>query len=64
MVEGTDATNERGKKASRTCNSFWNPQDPIEEYDIDEFLLGMSSQVTEKEDAIITEDLRGELCIV
>ena len=48
------------KQAVRTCNSYWNPQDPIAEYDIDDFILGMSSQVTEREDTIITPDLRGK----
>lgn len=58
-IKGSGKTDEEGKEATRTCNSFWNPQDPIAEYDIDEFILGMSGQVTEREDAIITEDLRG-----
>ena len=59
-TEASESTKEGpGKPAVRTCNSFWNPQDPIAEYDIDDFLLGMSSQITEKEDSIITEDLRG-----
>lgn len=55
---------EIGKQAVRTCNSYWNPQDPVAEYDIDDFILGMSSQVTEREDTIITPDLRGMLRIL
>ncbi|XP_022093825.1 dual oxidase 2-like isoform X3 [Acanthaster planci] len=42
----------------RTCNSFWNPQLPIREYDIENFLMGMASQITEREDNIITIDLQ------
>ena len=34
---------------------------PIRESDIEEFLMGMSTQVAEKEDNIITPDLRGRL---
>lgn len=49
-----------GKQALRTCNVYWNPQEPIDDYDIDELILGMSSQVTEREDTIITPDLRGK----
>ncbi|XP_035667433.1 dual oxidase 2-like isoform X1 [Branchiostoma floridae] len=55
----------------RTCNSYWNSVEPHEEgfkaedvapFDgMAEFLLGMSSQVTEREDNIITEDLRGRV---
>ncbi|XP_078655544.1 dual oxidase 2-like isoform X2 [Branchiostoma floridae x Branchiostoma belcheri] len=55
----------------RTCNSYWNSVDPHEEgfkaegvapFDgVEEFLLGLSSQVTEREDNIITEDLRGRV---
>ncbi|XP_014663461.1 PREDICTED: dual oxidase 2-like [Priapulus caudatus] len=48
-----------GHKGLRTCNTFWNPQESIRENDIDELLLGMASQVTEREDNIITPDLRG-----
>lgn len=60
MVIGSALTQEEGKKAVRTCNSYWNPQESVTEYDIDDFLLGMSSQVAEKEDAIVAEDLRGK----
>ncbi|XP_030832129.1 dual oxidase 1 isoform X2 [Strongylocentrotus purpuratus] len=47
-----------GNHGVRTCNSFWNPQHSVREHDIEEFLLGMASQVTEREDNIITEDLQ------
>jgi dual oxidase len=32
----------------------------IEETDIDEILMGMASQITEREDNIVTPDLRGD----
>ncbi|XP_071952320.1 dual oxidase 1-like [Antedon mediterranea] len=48
-----------GHHGIRTCNSYWNPQVPILEHDIEPILLGMASQITEREDNIITEDLRG-----
>ncbi|XP_046845729.1 dual oxidase 2-like isoform X2 [Xenia sp. Carnegie-2017] len=53
------------KTGIRTCNSYWNPQVPIMEkngddyIDIEGFLRGMASQNAEREDNIITEDLRG-----
>ncbi len=45
----------------RTCNSFWNPQVPIRPTNVDPFYLGMASQATEREDTIITSDLRGNV---
>ena len=50
-----------GHFAIRTCNSFWNPQVPISETNVDPLYLGMSSQATEREDTIITPDLRGKV---
>ena len=54
-------TADTGHFAIRTCNSFWNPQVPISETNVDALYLGMSSQATEREDTIITPDLRGKV---
>ena len=45
----------------RTCNSYFNPQVPIRATNVDPFYLGLSSQRTEREDFIITPDLRGNV---
>ena len=45
----------------RTCNSFWNPQVTVSQTNVDPFYLGMASQATEREDTIITPDLRGKV---
>ncbi|XP_065176843.1 dual oxidase 1-like [Sycon ciliatum] len=48
--------------AFRTCQSYWNSPDHLSEDNgdaVDELLLGMSKQVCEREDNIVTEDLRG-----
>ncbi|PIO73712.1 hypothetical protein TELCIR_04307 [Teladorsagia circumcincta] len=37
----------------------WNAQDVVQEYSVDEFILGMVSQVSEAEDVVVVEDLRG-----
>ena len=50
-----------GHFAIRTCNSFWNPQVPVSETNVDPLYLGMASQATEREDTIITPDLRGKV---
>ena len=47
----------------RTCNAYWNPQVPIRETDVDPMYLGMASQAGEREDTIITPDLRGKVCV-
>ena len=44
-------------KYDNTC-SF---QEAVNESDIDEILMGMASQITEREDMIITPDLRGNV---
>jgi dual oxidase len=45
----------------RTCNSYFRPAEIFDEYtsSFKDLVLGMVSQLTEKEDHIITEDLRG-----
>lgn len=52
----------------RTCNIFWRPQEPLTRkddengfIDIDRVLMGMSVQMSEAEDNIIVEDLRGNV---
>jgi len=47
--------------AVRTCNAYWNPQVTVSETNVDPFYLGMASQATEREDTIITPDLRGNV---
>ncbi|XP_066491545.1 dual oxidase 2 [Tiliqua scincoides] len=46
--------------ALRLCNSYWGRENPNlqKPEDTDELVLGMSSQVAEKEDSIVVEDLR------
>ena len=56
-----DRPGNTGHFAIRTCNSFWNPQVPISETNVDPMYLGMASQATEREDTIITPDLRGKV---
>ena len=47
--------------APRTCNQYWNPTVTISTTNVDSFYLGMASQKTEREDFIITPDLRGRV---
>ncbi|XP_076806582.1 dual oxidase 2-like [Clavelina lepadiformis] len=47
-----------GKPALRLLNTFWNSHEAINEFDIDKLLMGMSSQIAEKEDNVITPDIR------
>ena len=45
----------------RTCNAYWNPQVTIRDTNVHPFYLGMASQKVEREDTIITPDLRGKV---
>lgn len=47
--------------APRTCNQYWNPTVTTTETNVDPFYLGMASQRCEREDFIITPDLRGSV---
>ncbi|OZC08712.1 FAD-binding domain protein [Onchocerca flexuosa] len=47
-----------GYPALRLCQNWWNAQDIVQEYSVDEIVLGMASQIAENEDFIIVEDLR------
>ncbi|KFR02023.1 Dual oxidase 2 [Nipponia nippon] len=48
--------------AMRLCNSYWSREDTglqqAEDVDVDNLLLGMSSQIAEREDNIVVEDLQ------
>ena len=50
-----------GAPAFRMCNSYFEPNEVIDEYDnsTEELWLGMSSQLCEREDNVVVEDLRG-----
>ncbi|KAI1729776.1 heme peroxidase domain-containing protein [Ditylenchus destructor] len=47
-----------GYPALRLCQNWWNAQDIVQEYSVDEIVLGMASQIAEDEDNIVVEDLR------
>uniref|UniRef100_A0A1I8BWQ4 NAD(P)H oxidase (H2O2-forming) n=1 Tax=Meloidogyne hapla TaxID=6305 RepID=A0A1I8BWQ4_MELHA len=47
-----------GFPALRLCQNWWNAQDIVREYSVDEIVLGMASQIAEDEDHIVVEDLR------
>lgn len=50
-----------GFPALRLCQNWWNAQDIVRGYTVDEIVLGMASQIAEEEDNIVVEDLRGTL---
>ncbi|WKX98615.1 hypothetical protein Q1695_013921 [Nippostrongylus brasiliensis] len=47
-----------GFPALRLCQNWWNAQDIVQEYTVDEIILGMASQLCEADDLIVVEDLR------
>ncbi|XP_071748300.1 dual oxidase isoform X2 [Lepeophtheirus salmonis] len=50
-----------GGPAMRLCSTWWDSQDEINEDAVEEILLGLSSQISEKEDAILCSDVRNKL---
>ncbi|XP_072201624.1 dual oxidase 2 isoform X2 [Excalfactoria chinensis] len=43
----------------RLCNSYWSRESTgMQQEDVDDLLLGMSSQIAEREDSIVVEDLQ------
>lgn len=49
-----------GFGALRLCQHWWNSQDTVQTFSVEEFVLGMASQIAEAEDNIVVEDLRGD----
>ncbi|PAV57045.1 hypothetical protein WR25_26113 [Diploscapter pachys] len=47
-----------GYPALRLCQNWWNAQDIVREYSVDEIILGMASQIAEADDNVVVEDLR------
>ncbi|CAM9805533.1 unnamed protein product [Lampetra fluviatilis] len=43
--------------ASRMCNNYWTKEVFRSGHEVDEFVLGMASQIAEQEDHVIVEDL-------
>ena len=41
------------------CNSYWRSQELLQKHQVEAFTLGMISQIAEREDHILVEDLRG-----
>uniref|UniRef100_H0V9P6 NAD(P)H oxidase (H2O2-forming) n=1 Tax=Cavia porcellus TaxID=10141 RepID=H0V9P6_CAVPO len=54
------STNFSSSPALRLCNSYWSRENPNlnSAQEVDELLLGMASQISEREDRIVVEDLR------
>lgn len=50
-----------GGEALRLCSVWWDAQDEINEESIEEILMGLSSQLSEKEDSILCSDVRNKL---
>ena len=50
-----------GYRALRLCQNWWNAQDIIGDYSVDEVILGMASQLAEPQDHIVISDLRDYL---
>ncbi|XP_043195793.1 dual oxidase-like [Amphibalanus amphitrite] len=50
-----------GDLALRLCSTWWDSNDVLETSTIEELLMGMSSQIAEREDAVLCSDVRDKL---
>lgn len=51
----------RGYSGLRLCSSWWNSDEILDQVELEELLMGLSSQLAEKEDAILCSDVRDKL---
>lgn len=50
-----------GGPALRLCSTWWDAQDEIDNNSIEEIIMGLSSQLAEREDAVFCSDVRNKL---
>ncbi|XP_026480513.1 LOW QUALITY PROTEIN: dual oxidase-like [Ctenocephalides felis] len=50
-----------GHQAIRLCATWWDSNDVLEESPLEELLLGMASQIAEREDSLLCSDVRDNL---
>lgn len=50
-----------GYPALRLCSTWWNANDVLSEVKVEDILMGMSSQIGEREDALLCSDVRDKL---
>ncbi|XP_040165408.1 dual oxidase [Anopheles arabiensis] len=47
--------------ALRLCSTWWNSNDVLDNTPVEEFIMGMASQIAEKEDPLLCSDVRDKL---
>ncbi|KAK9881555.1 hypothetical protein WA026_016432 [Henosepilachna vigintioctopunctata] len=50
-----------GHLALRLCSTWWDSNEILSSYSLDELLMGMSSQLSEREDSLLCSDVRDKL---
>ncbi|CAL1263202.1 unnamed protein product [Larinioides sclopetarius] len=50
-----------GYPAIRLCSTWWNSEEILIESGVEELLMGMASQISEREDAVLCSDVRDKL---
>merc|ERR1719342_701333 len=50
-----------GGPAMRLCSSWWDAEGELTPTSVDEILMGLASQITEREDPILCSDVRNNL---
>ena len=50
-----------GGQAMRLCSTWWDAEGELTPEAVDEILLGLSSQISEREDPVLCSDVRNNL---
>ncbi|KAK0174536.1 hypothetical protein PV327_010296 [Microctonus hyperodae] len=50
-----------GKPAIRLCSTWWDSDEVVSNNTINELIMGMASQLAEREDSLLTDDIRNNL---
>lgn len=49
-----------GYTGIRLCSTWWDAQDTISSFGLEELLMGLASQIAEREDSVLCSDVRGK----
>ncbi|GLH03578.1 Dual oxidase [Gryllus bimaculatus] len=52
---------DKGFRAIRLCSTWWDSNDVLANSSVDELLMGMASQIAEREDTVLCSDVRDKL---
>lgn len=49
-----------GYHGIRLCSTWWNAEDILTQVGVEELIMGLASQIAEREDSVLCSDVRGK----